>query len=351
MAPALESASPANGSIISGVSLITLTANKSVAWTNITITVPDGGTVLLGDAYGPTAARSFSTTTPGLFTIRATISDGGSSPVNVVTYFTIWLPPATPSPTTDAPPSAKTATPTKADSLPSSDGKVVVNWTPSTFSDYVIVRVDPLPPSTTPTGPAISVGDVVVDVTVMLASSGTRVTELGGAGADIHFVNADPAAVPSTSQDGVTWRPLTLLATHSLLAGQPDGYFRDADAAVHMLTRHLTHFGLLRPSTFGALTMKIVNAKRVSRAGRSYVTVRVQVSAASRLKTRLVGPGGKSLVNWRPKNVKAGTTILRLKLPATLSRSGDYRIQVRATSRGQTIVRTAKVRLLLTPPK
>ena len=96
--------------------------------------------------------------------------------------------------------------------------------------------------------------------------------------------------------------------------------------------------------------MKVVNAKRISLALRKYVAVRVPVSAASRLTSWLVGPTGKSVVTWKPKTVKAGTTILRLTLPATLPRSGDYRIQVRATSRGQTVGRTAKVQLLLTPP-
>jgi voltage-gated potassium channel Kch len=118
---------------------------------------------------------------------------------------------------------------------------------------------------------------------------------------------------------------------------------------VHVITRHLTYFGLLRPTAFGALTMKVVSAKRVSLAVRKYVAVRVQVSAASRLSTWLVDSQGKSVKTWGQRNVKAGTTILRLALPTTLARSGAYRIQVRATGRGQSIGRTAKVRLLTTP--
>ena len=188
----------------------------------------------------------------------------------------------------------------------------------------------------------------------MTSSSGDRRARLerpryttSAARAYIHFPNADPAAVPSTSSDGIAWQRYRC-SRPELPAGQPDGYFRDSAGTVHVLTRHLTYFGLpARP--FGALTMKIVNAKRVSLAVRKYVAVRVQVSAAARLSTWLVDSKGKSVNTWGKKNVKAGTTILRLALPTTLARSGAYRIQGRATGRGQTGGRTAKVLLLETP--
>ena len=51
--------------------------------------------------------------------------------------------------------------------------------------------------------------------------------------------------VPALSQDGTTWRSLPLLFNGVLPAGQPDGFYRDG-GGVHVVTRHLTYFALLR---------------------------------------------------------------------------------------------------------
>jgi hypothetical protein len=42
------------------------------------------------------------------------------------------------------------------------------------------------------------------------------------------------------SQDAKAWSGITPLPTLQLPAGQPEGWFRDSDGTIHVLTRHLT---------------------------------------------------------------------------------------------------------------
>ena len=111
--------------------------------------------------------------------------------------------------------------------------------------DFVVLRIDlaPPPPSV---GPGLLPGTHLVDVNAFWGLAGTAVTEFE---APIDIVIPNPSGevvLPSTSQTGASWRTLPRLAGPSLPAGQSDGYYRDATGSIHILTRHLTYFSLLR---------------------------------------------------------------------------------------------------------
>ena len=351
--PAITNVSPADGSTVTSVNLITLTANKSVEWQSLTVELPTGVIVTLDPGFGTNIARSFQTNLPGLYTITSRINDGGSSPVTTRSFFSIFSPPpagAPQTPANDPPPTEIHTGPGESETLRSSDGLSSVSWSGTTFSDAIVLRSDPTPTSTTPNPQIFTDGSRVLQVTATRISDSANITQFN-APLDIEFPNAVSTLTPAVSADGIIWRPLLLLASHGLPASQQDGYFRNA-GTVHILTRHLTFFGLLGPGGQATQLMRIASAKRVWLDKRHYVAVQVQLAVGSSLKGFLVDPQGRTTaVTWTVRRVRAGSTILRLPIPRTLKLlPGEYKVQLRTTARGTTVGRTAKIRLLTTKP-
>ena len=89
-----------------------------------------------------------------------------------------------------------------------------------------------------------SAGYGLVSVTATSAD-GADITRLGAA-IRILFQPPAPDAVPvSSSDDGLTWTVLQLLATPELPATMDDGYYVNPDGTVWIFSRHLSMFGLL----------------------------------------------------------------------------------------------------------
>lgn len=92
----------------------------------------------------------------------------------------------------------------------------------------------------------VDIGYITVGVTAKLPS-GTLVTSLD-APIEIYLPKARPEdGVLAWSRDNITWRPISQLLVRSLPAGQPDGYFVEADGTITVLSRHLTGFGIRKP--------------------------------------------------------------------------------------------------------
>ena len=88
-------------------------------------------------------------------------------------------------------------------------------------------------------------GTQLVEVTAHWALAGTPVTSFD---APIEILIPNPSGeptLPATSQDGATWRTLPALGGTTLPSGRQDGWYRDG-AGVHILTRHLTWYALVR---------------------------------------------------------------------------------------------------------
>jgi hypothetical protein len=83
------------------------------------------------------------------------------------------------------------------------------------------------------------------------------------------------------------------------------------------------------------LIMSVVGTKRFSWAQRTYLAARVQVTRASNLTVTLLGPTGQRLYRWR-MHVKAGTTIVKLKMPKQVRRPGRYTLVFVAVSGNDT---------------
>jgi hypothetical protein len=182
-----------------------------------------------------------------------------------------------------------------------------------------------------------------------MRDSRTPVTQLDGV-LDIQFPHAPPAATPQQSQDGHTWRAIPTLPTLELPAGQPEGWFRDSDGTVHVLTRHLTYFALLMPEAQTKLALKLTTPRRLWLDGHSFMAVRIFVTAPARVTGNFVAEDGTVIPGQVIKTPtrRAGATILRV--PLHVAKPGLYRLQVHAEGIGQTVDRTARIRFLRTRP-
>jgi PASTA domain len=116
------------------------------------------------------------------------------------------------------------------------------NWSSST-GDWIVLRITPMaPPSGLTNG--FAAGPETVDVTAHWALAGTEVHEFSQA-INILMRSTEKGLVPATFENG-HWRVLSrVLSAGTLPTGWEDGFYSDG-AGFHVLTKHLSAFGLLR---------------------------------------------------------------------------------------------------------
>ena len=319
--------SPADGAAPTAVDSITLTANHMATWVSISVTGP-GGTTAIPSGFGVSYTQPFKATQPGLYTVTASMDDGFNPVQQVTTHFT--LVPALPD----------VAVPGKAGSVASNSGDTTVSWTAGTFTEPV--RVDVTDESSV--GGSFGLGSRVVRVTVTRFADGSSVQSFDQP-LELVF-DASPSGVPSFSEDGVAWSPLPKLASDTLPDGQADGYFVDTNGAVHVLTRHLTFFGVLMPKLHKGsksprapkatkLAMSVSGSVVLLKSGAQRISVSVQMTEPARVVATLYSPHGEMVQSWT-RSVGAGASTLNLLLPAAKVRKGICTIVLQATSAGQT---------------
>jgi hypothetical protein len=320
--------SPADGAALTGVDAITLTANHMSSWYAISVARPDGGTTELTSGSGASFSQPFAATAAGVYTLTATMDDGFNPAQRITAHFTI------------VPTRPDVALPGKAGSVEAADGGITVNWTARTFTEPVQVNIDG--------GGAVrssfGLGSRVVRVTVVRLADGTTLQAFAEP-LELVF-NAAGDGVPSVSEDGVNWTPLPALSSNALPVGQADGYFRDASGAVHVLTRHLTFFGILGAQGPAAAKLALtVTGTAVGRAGSARrIAVSVHITKPATIRASLRSAAGKLIEVWT-RSVPAGASTLNLTLPAGEVYRGACTIVLRATAGGQVTLRTVAVRL------
>src|SRR4029077_18831788 len=103
---------------------------------------------------------------------------------------------------------------------------------------------------------------------------------------------APPGPPPPPPADGKTWRDTPQLPTLNLPAGQQDGWFRDSDGAIHVLSTHLNYFALVGQQVSTKLAMRIITVRRLWLKQRSFVAVRMALTAPARVTGIFVAPDG-----------------------------------------------------------
>ena len=95
------------------------------------------------------------------------------------------------------------------------------------------------------------------------------------------------------------------------------------------------------------LAFKVVTAPKIKPAKRRSIGARVMVTRASRVTAQLFSPRRVKLYTWR-FSVKAGRTIVRLRLPRQVRRTGVYTMRWTARSGRETVARKLTIRLVRT---
>ena len=242
-APQLVSAAPADGSVSASANQIVLTASEPVTAPGALL---DGGAAPAPAISGNQLTFATGSLADGLHVLSGELEDASGTRIPFRVAVTIESTVGA-----DRPPVELSARPGGASTLvaPGSLAAVTVPgaaW-PSRPSptDFMVLRVDLSPPAPV-LGMGLLAGTQLVEVTARWALAGTPVTSFA---APIEIMIPNPSgepALPATSQDGTTWRALPMLQSASLPSGQQDGWYRDDNANVHILTRHLTWYALAR---------------------------------------------------------------------------------------------------------
>lgn len=95
-----------------------------------------------------------------------------------------------------------------------------------------------------------------------------------------------------------------------------------------------------------ALVMNVAAAHRILLSQRNFIAVRVELSLPSSVTSTLYDPRGRRIARWHRDGVEAGATILQLTLPKAVTRTGVYRLVVRADAAGQTVTRAIRITLV-----
>ena len=321
---AFVGSSPAEGAAVASLDSITLTANHMASWIAISVAGP-GGTTAIPSGFGISYSQPFTPAKPGAYTLTATMDDGFNPPQTVSVHFTV------------IPSLPNVALPGRPGSIVSASGGITVNWTAGTFSVPARVNAD----DDGTTSGRFGNGSRVVRVTVTNLSDGTALQNFEQP-LELVF-SPGPVGVPSFSEDGISWSPVPELSSNVLPAGQPDGYYTDSAGAVHLLTRHLTYFGVLAPRTT-KLTLVASGTVSSMADGARRISVTVQLTTGARVVATLISPHGLPVKTW-VRSLPAGASTLDLTLPASKVQPGVCTIVLRATAAGQTTRSSIRVRL------
>jgi hypothetical protein len=281
--PSLVSSSPANDSLVAARKELTLTADKSVTWA-VSLLRPDGSSVSLPNGTGITYTTRANANAPGDFIIRATMTAHGLSTTSAIRFTVL------------APPRLVNALPADGSTVPSVSQIALTASHLVTWRDWTVTKG-----SGTPTALAGSAGVSVVR--------------------DFATTGAGTYAIQVTMDDGIT-APVTVVAHFTVPSSAP-----------------------IKPSpTKLALSITSPSTFRPTKK-RNVFTIRAKATMAATVRGDLYSPKNLHLNAWH-FNVKAGTTVVKLKWPSKIRSKGVYKLVLTAQSKGQVTKKTVKVRVL-----
>jgi hypothetical protein len=238
-APSLSSSIPADGELVAAAASLAIVADENLAGiANATIDGSAAPAPILADATA-TYAAVFA---DGPHTFAGELEDTAGNTRPILVHFTVWS-----LATADYPWIEKNSFPGASASLTAANGEGEINvpagaWTGAPAGDWLVVRIDPRPAA--PVGGGFeAVGDIY-DVTAYWALAGTPVHTFSKA-LDLTIPNAGGAVVPATFENGA-WRAIAPVPSGtSLPSGWVDGFYTTG-TDVHVLTKHLSSFSLLK---------------------------------------------------------------------------------------------------------
>jgi len=241
-APSITAASPADGSVVASASSIVLDASEIATLSSITL---DGLATVAPTITGTHADFATGALSDGPHTLSGTLTDASGKTSSLLLHFTIYSAGSS----TTIPYVEKNTSLTNETTLTAPGGGTSVTmpsnaWSPTMNpGDWLVLKIEPrVPTSLSSTLPIQS----LVDVSARWAMAGGEMHQFGNP-LEIALANGQ-GNVPATFE-GSSWRLLRAVPTAGQLpADWSDGYWRE-DGTVHVLTRHLTLFALVKDQT------------------------------------------------------------------------------------------------------
>jgi hypothetical protein len=237
-APTVSSSDPADGALVATATSLDVVASENVA--GIANATLDGVAAPAPLVSGATVTFT-STFDDGPHTLAGELEDLAGNRTPVLIHFTVWNLAAA-----DYPWVEKNSFATVAMTLAATNGDADFSvpagaWSGAPAGDWLVVRVDPRPPATV-SGGFETAGDIY-DVTAYWALDGSAVHTFTKA-LDLTITGAS-TIVPATFESGA-WRAIAPIPSgQTLPSGWQDGFYRSG-SEVHILTKHLSSFSLLK---------------------------------------------------------------------------------------------------------
>ena len=238
-APSITTATPADAATVAAANSIVLDASEIVTLTGITL---DGLATVAPTITGTHIDFATGTLGEGNHTLIATLNDLAGKTTLVQLHFTVYTP------GTAVPPVEGNTTLSGPTTIMSPDGTYSVTMPAHAWPaganprSWLILRLDPSTLGSLPPGPGGLPMENVAEIVARWADGSGEVHHFDSP-VDIAFFNIRPGLLPATV-DGNAWRMIRRVPTAGdLPADWSDGYYR-AGGTVHILTRHLSIFGM-----------------------------------------------------------------------------------------------------------
>jgi hypothetical protein len=237
-APTVSSSLPADGSLVQTAGALTIDASEDVA--GIANATLDGVAAPAPLVAGATVTYT-ATFDDGPHTLAGELEDVAGNRSPVLVHFTVWNLAAA-----DYPWVEKNSFASVPMTLAAANGDADFSvpagaWSGAPAGDWLVVRVDPRPPATV-SGGFETAGDIY-DVTAYWALDGSAVHTFTKA-LDL-TIDGVGTVVPATFESGA-WRAIAPIPSgQTLPSGWQDGFYRSGPE-VHVLTKHLSTFSLLK---------------------------------------------------------------------------------------------------------
>ena len=238
-APRVVSSTPGEGTTVPSASAIGLVTSEPATPIGVTL---DGNATVAPIVNGTNIDYGTGTLGPGAHTLAGELQDSSGKRAPFRVHFTVWS-----ASSSVAPPVDKNTTTGAATTVESADGLASATMPAGTWSsstgDWIVLRITPMPAPTGLTN-GFAAGPETVDVTARWALAGTEVHQFSHPIA-ILIRSTEKGLVPATLENG-HWRILSRVPfAGTLPTGWEDGFYSDS-AGFHVLTKHLSVFGLLR---------------------------------------------------------------------------------------------------------
>jgi hypothetical protein len=237
-APALVSSDPADGELVASAGSLSVTANETLA--GIANAELDGAAAPAPAVAGATATYTVAFT-DGPHTLTGDLVDAAGNTRTIEIHFTAWALAAA-----DYPWIEKNSFPSSSMSLTAANGEGEISvpagaWSGAPAGDWLVVRIDPRPAAAVGNGFGTA-GDIYV-VTAHWALADSTVHTFNKA-LDLTLPGAG-TVVPATLESGA-WRAIERIPSGTNLpSGWSDGFYKSG-SEVHILTKHLSTFSLLK---------------------------------------------------------------------------------------------------------